>query len=130
MTPEVAKGVAELRATFPNAQVTVREDGEGGAFVTIDELKFDHGCNTYIQAATWVGFKLTFQYPYSDVYPIFIRGDLVRKDGQPLGEAMSSAKWEGRGAIQVSRRSNKRDVLVDNAAIKVQKVIRWICSRP
>ena len=56
----------------------VRDDGEGGGFVFVEPL--DPG-PTYVQRETWIGFRITFQYPYADVYPHFARGDLARVDG-------------------------------------------------
>ena len=126
LTGEVVEAIAEIRASFPGSQVTFREDGQGGAFVTVDPI--DPG-PPYRQREAWMGFQITFQYPYSDVYPHFVRGDLARVDGVPLGEAMSATTWEGRPAIQLSRRSNHLDPNSDTAVLKLQKVLRWLASR-
>src|SRR5439155_12426144 len=104
MTDEVAAAIDEIRAASPDVPVAVREDGEGGAYVIIDDLQLGP---PYAQTTTWLGFRLTFKYPYSDVYPLFIRGDLSRADARALGEAMTSCTFEGRAAIQISRRSNR-----------------------
>lgn len=123
---EVANAIAEIRATFSDATVDVTEDGQGGAFVVVDRV--DPG-PSYEQRETWVGFQITFQYPFSDCYPHFVRGDLRRKDGGGLGEGMTVGSWQGRSAIQVSRRSNKLDPRTDTAAIKLLKVLTWLGSR-
>lgn len=130
MKSDVEQAIKELRVAFPGCQFSIAEDAEGGAKVTISDVEFGEGCALYNQSTTWVGFRINFQYPYADIYPIFVRSDLSRRDGRPLGEAMAPVNWEGVAAVQVSRRSNKRDVTVDNAVIKIQKVIRWMSMRP
>ncbi len=126
MTPEVAEAIEEIRSSFPEAAVDVREDGEGGAVVLVDPV--DPGPQ-YQQRATWVGFRITFQYPYSDVYPHFVRGDLARVDGAPLGEGTSVTTFERRPSVQLSRRSNRLNPETDSAAIKLHKVLTWLRSR-
>lgn len=126
MTPAVGEAVEELKAAHPGATVTHREDDNGGAFIIIEPL--DPGA-IYLQRETWVGFQITFQYPYSDVYPLFVRPDLARADGQSLGEAMAVSQFDGRQAIQISRRSNKLNPATDTAAIKLAKVLAWLWQR-
>ncbi len=126
MVPTVAEAVDEIRTTFEDATVTVREDGEGGAFVRIEPV--DPGA-PYAQRETWIGFRITAQYPYADVYPLFVRADLARADGQPLGEALSGSAFEDQPAVQVSRRSNHLNPATDTAALKVLKVLAWMASR-
>jgi hypothetical protein len=125
MTPEVAEAVDEIKAAFPNATVEVKEEGDG-VVVFLDPIELGE---PYAQPDTWIGFRITFQYPYSDVYPLFVRGDLSRTDGQPLGEGMSVMTFEGRPAVQLSRRSNRLDPVTDTAVIKVHKVMDWLVHR-
>lgn len=126
MTPTVAQAIDEIKATYESATLTVDEDGEGGAFVRIEPV--DPG-SPYVQRETWIGFRITAQYPYADVYPHFVRSDLARADGKPLGEAMSPNPYRGEQAIQVSRRSNHLNPATDTAALKLQKVLAWMASR-
>ena len=63
MTPEVVEAIDEIRSSFPEAAVDIRADDEGGAVVLVDPV--DPGPQ-YQQRATWVGFRITFQYPYSE----------------------------------------------------------------
>lgn len=127
IAPPVMEGIEELRGTFEGAAVSVRPDGEGGAYVRVDPV--DPG-PPYAHRETWIGFRVTAQYPYADVYPLFVRHDLSRADGQPLGESMSpNAAFDGQPAVQVSRRSNHLNPAVDTAALKVLKVLGWMASR-
>jgi hypothetical protein len=126
MKPEVQKAIDEIKAVHTDAPLTIREDGEGGAYVILEEI--DPG-PIYQQRVTWIGFRITFQYPYSDTYPHYIRGDLARVDGRALGEAMSPTTFEGRPAIQISRRSNHINPRTDTALIKLQKVLAWLATR-
>lgn len=127
VTAEVVSAIDEIRQNWPKSAVTVREDGQGGAVVIVDPVQLE---GPFVQDETWAGFQLTFQYPYSDVYPHFVRGDLARADGAPLGEGMSLAQYEGRSAVQVSRRSNHLNPVTDTALIKLLKVLDWLRSRP
>lgn len=126
LTPEVARAIEELRATFPNSVVTTREDGQGGAAIIVEDVPLG---DPYAQDSTWTGFVISFQYPYADVYPLFVRGDLSRADGKPLGEATSTGSFENRPAIQISRRSNRLGEARQTAAQKVLKVIAWLRRR-
>ena len=126
LTAQVTDAVEDIQAAFPDVEVAVREDGNGGAFVIVDPV--DLGA-PYAQRDTWIGFQITFQYPYSDVYPHFVRGDLTRIDDHGLGDGMSATIWEGRQAIRLSRRSNHLDPTTDNAVLKLMKVLEWLRSR-
>ena len=126
ITPAVAEAIEELKRVFDAAQVVVRDDGEGGAYMRIDPV--DPG-TPYQQRETWIGFRITAQYPYADVYPLFVRADLRRTDSEPLGEGMTPNPFDGAPAIQVSRRSNHLNPAVDTAALKVLKVLDWMASR-
>ena len=62
------------------------------------------------------------------VNPHFVRPDLSREDGQPLGQAFQSVQW-GPAAVpgvQVSRATRQIDPAVDTAALKLLKVIDFI----
>jgi hypothetical protein len=126
MKAAVQKAIEELRTLFPGAAVSVQEDGDGGAYVTLDPVPLG---GPYTQVDTWIAFHIGFQYPASDVYPHFVRGDLARRDGAALGEGMSKAQYRDRAAVQVSRRSNKLDPTFQTAAHKLLKVLAWLESR-
>ena len=127
LTAEVADAIEEIRSHFDETVATVIEDGQGGAYILVEEVDLGE---KYYPARSWIGFQVTFQYPYSDVYPHFVRGDLSRADGAALGEATSAGQFQGRQAIQVSRRSNHVNPATDTALLKLLKVIDWIRSRP
>lgn len=128
MTPEVAEAIEELKAAYPKAALEVREDPDGGAWVTIDPVFVG---DQYAPTESFISFQITFHYPVSDVYPHFVRPDLRRVDGNPLGEATSPCKFgpEARDGIQISRKSNRLDPAIDTAALKLEKVLAWLRSR-
>lgn len=126
MNPEVEQAVAELRRCFGDAVVVACPKDDGGAVVTIDPIDLGPG---YAPQQTWIKFQISFQYPLADVYPLFVRPDLARADGQPHGEAITQAKFEGEPALQLSRSSSHLDVEVDTAVLKVTKVIQWLRER-
>ena len=84
----------------------------------------------YVQETTWVAFLITRQYPYADVYPHFVRGDLQRVDRKPLGPGTSLTSYLGQPAIQLSRRSNRLNPGTDTALTKLEKVLFWLRTQP
>ncbi|WP_419921961.1 hypothetical protein [Candidatus Poriferisodalis sp.] len=125
MKPKVQEAVAELRTSFPDAVVTDVADGDGGAFVSVDPI--DPG-PAYSQDETWLKFHISHMYPDADVYPLFVRPDLVRVDGNGHGEAITSGSFRGEPALQISRRSNHRSE-IDTALRKILKVEKWVSER-
>lgn len=128
LTDEVGQAIQEIRLAHPEAELVVIEDGNGGANVIVDAVSLG---DRYVPSETWIGFHITFQYPNADVYPHFVRGDLKRADGSALGVGMAQNQtWQGRAAVQVSRRSNRLDPNVQTAEIKLEKVLEWIRTHP
>ena len=123
MTPEVGQAVEELRVRFADTEVDAVGTGDGGAIITIASV--DPG-PVYTRRETWVRFAIGFQYPYADIYPLFVRSDLSRTDSQPHGEGIALAEFHGDKALQLSRRSNGLNPMIDTAALKVMKVLEWL----
>ncbi|WP_314452270.1 hypothetical protein [uncultured Microbacterium sp.] len=127
MTPTgtVVEAIEELRDTFPDTNVTYVPDGQGGAWVTIEEVPIG---TAYTVPTSWLVFQITFPYPEADVYPHFVRADLQRKDGHGHGVGFSVGAYGDGGvpAMQLSRRSNRLNPAVDTAATKALKVLRWL----
>jgi len=128
MKPEVAREVAKLQVRYPG-QVIVEELPDGGAKVKITDRSL--AGDVYVQDQTWCGFTITFMHPYADIYPTFVRGDLARKDGQPLGRSCNPQPngFYGEQTVMLSRRTK----LVDaehpvDAALKMEKVLQWLIS--
>lgn len=126
LTEPVAAAVTEIERGMPEVVWEVREDGAGGVVVVGRGARLG---GVWEQPDTWIGFRIPFNYPYADIYPHFVRGDLRRRDGAPLGEAMSTTTFEGMPAIQLSRRSNHRVPGVETALIKLLKVLSWLRER-
>lgn len=126
LKPEVEKAIQDLRKAFPKATVQATEDGQGGAYVEIDSVSLDS--QIFVQSETWVGFRLSFQLPYADVYPICVRPDLARRDGRELsGEALHpNHDFQGRPSLMLSRRSNNHDPEHNKPHLKVLKVLEWL----
>ena len=97
MKPQVEHGVEELRESFPEACVTVRPTDDGGCIVTVDPIDLGP---TYTPQETWIKFAISFQYPYADIYPLFIRPDLARADGESHGRV---SHWLSSRASQPCR---------------------------
>jgi hypothetical protein len=123
----VEKAIAELRSCFHDCVVAAEADWSGGAYVEVRGISLGP---PYVQADIWVGFQITFQYPYADVYPHFTRPDLSRADGRVLGEGLGAAQFRNKPAIQISRRSNRLNPATDTATLKLLKVLQWLRNHP
>jgi hypothetical protein len=121
LTSAVDEAVAAVQAHFAGHPVEVIPDGTDGVFVIIGDVDVGGG---YTPRTTWLGFQVSSAYPQSDVYPYYT-GRVTRSDGRPHGEGVQEVNWQGRSALQLSRRSNRWNPAVDNAVLKAERVIRW-----
>jgi hypothetical protein len=122
VTAEVAEAIEEIRADFPDAAITVEPDQQCGARLIVDPVELD---SPLYQGTTWVGFYITHPYPYADVYPHYVRPDLVLAGGiaTPLH---TNHEFLGKPAIMVSRRNNRHNAIADTASLKLRKVVEWL----
>src|SRR5258708_2191668 len=103
MKIEVSTAIEELKRQFDGSSFTMRDDGQGGAYVMMEPVELGP---RYRPGATWVGFQIPAQYPYADIYPVFIGGEVARADGVGFVAPVTPGhNFEGRPAIQISRRS-------------------------
>ena len=123
ITSAVAKAIEDIRCTFEGCDIDVEPDASGGAVVVVQGVPMG---GPYVQTEVWIGFHITFQYPYSDVYPHFTNMDLARSDSGGLGGGFGTASFKDQPAIQISRRSNRLNPETDTAALKLLKVITWM----
>lgn len=127
VTPEVGQAIGEIVAGFSGATVDHDPDGAGGAYIFVSDVPLSA---IYRQPTTWIGFHLTGTYPYADVYPHYVRDDLCRSDGRPLGAGMSSVAFRNRPAIQLSRRSSQPIPVKNGALLKLKRVLQWLNNQP
>lgn len=128
----VREAIATLRAPGAFGGVDIREypDGQGGAWIELVDVPLGP---PYSQAGTFVVVLLPFTLPGSDIYPLFVRSDLCRIDGQALGQAFQRtqlswpAEAQPREVVQVSRRT--RGAFASQTALqKISKVLDWMLS--
>lgn len=129
MAFEVEEAVAEIRAAFPENEVLATPLETGGAEVVVEDVDLTE---RYEPRTTFIGFRIEHSYPYSDVYPHFVRPDLRKSDGTALPSPgmTPNQQWPNQPAIMVSRRSNRWDSNKDTALGKLHKVIEWIRHHP
>lgn len=130
ITPEIQVALDELRASFPDSLVTIDESGDGGCWVRVDPVDLGAG---YVGRNSWAMFQLLYPYPECDIYPTFVRPDLARVDGEPLGDGFAQPVGCGlngtQQATQVSRRTNSLERDTNTAVGKLLKVLRWVSAR-
>jgi hypothetical protein len=121
---QVQAAIESIRACFPGKELLIEPDGTGGARVAVEAVELG---GLYRQDQTWLAGHLSAQLPYADIYPLFVRGDLARRDGRPLGVSLTPGHmYLNRTAVQASRRSNRRDPAVELAGHKFLKVMEWL----
>jgi hypothetical protein len=124
MKVEVSSGIEELKRQFSSASFAVREDGQGGAYVVIDPVLLGP---KYRPETTWIGFHIPPQYPYADIYPVFIGGNVVRVNGVAFTPPVTPGhQFEGRPAIQVSRRNSAAQGGLQKVGSKILKVLDFL----
>lgn len=127
----VQAALEQLRLVFPSVALRIVPDAQGGAWVEMLEVPFGA---PYTQESSFVVFLLPFNLPGSDIYPLFIRPDLARIDGVPLGPGfqVTGLSWPGdtevRPVLQVSRRT-REGFANQTAPQKVLKVLDWTMSQ-
>ena len=124
MNADVSTSIEELKRQFSDSAFTLREDGQGGAYVLIEPVTLGQ---KYMPAKSWIGFHIPAQYPYADIYPVFIDENVVRINGVPFSAPVTSGhKFEGRPAIQISRRNSAAQNGMQKASTKVLKIMDFL----
>jgi hypothetical protein len=121
---EVQGAIEELKRQFNSSTVTVVEDGQGGAQVLMEPVPLG---KRYKPDSTWIGFHIPAQYPYADIYPVFMGADVARADGVPFAPPITpNHHFQGRPAIQISRRNGTAQLGLQKATTKVLKVLDFL----
>ena len=121
---EVDEAIRELQRAFPDSIVSVFEDGMGGANVVVESVSIG---TRYEPAHTWLGGHISAQYPYADIYPVFMDSGVRRQDGRAFQPPITTGStFCGRAAIQISRRNNKVQHPGQSAVAKFLKVIDFL----
>jgi hypothetical protein len=139
MKPDVAQALDELTTGLPAAKIRSKEDADGGAYVLVDDIGIG---DSFEPASSWIGFHIAWPYPDADIYPFFIdaKNRYVGSGNAPnqypegnLPAAMSRGDTKMPGfelpAIQVSRRSNRRNAQTDTALTKLLRIIEFLQTR-
>ena len=124
MKQDVANAIEELKRAFPSSKVSSREDGNGGAYVVVEEV--DIG-GRYRPSSTWLGGHIPALYPYADIYPLFIADNVRRADGVAFQAPVThGAQFLERPALQISRRNNHTQHYPQTAVAKFLKVLYFM----
>ena len=124
MKSEVSTAISELQQQFDSASMSMRDDGQGGAFVVLEPISLG---TIYEPHKTWIGFHIPAQYPYADIYPIFVGANVKRVDERPFQAPITpNHKFEGRPALQVSRRYGNAQAGLQKAKSKILKVLDFL----
>jgi hypothetical protein len=128
MRTEVTAAIDELKRQFPESAFTVSDDGQGGAHVLMEPVVLGA---RYEPESTWFGFQIPAQYPYADIYPVFMGAKCRRKDGVGFSAPVTLGhNFRGRAAIQISRRSGAAQNGGQKATAKLLKVLDFLRTLP
>ena len=124
MKQDVANAVEELKRAFPSSDVYSREDGDGGAYVIVEDVAIG---DQYEPSSTWLGGHITALYPYSDIYPLFMGDNVRRVYGVAFEPPVTpGAQFLERPALQISRRNNHTQSYPQTAVAKFIKVLHYL----
>jgi hypothetical protein len=135
MKEAVRKAIDEIASSYPGQPIREIEDGEGGAYVIVDDLQLGE---KYAPPISWIGLHITFLHPEPDIYPLFLDANVrYIGSGQAANGGYPEAMTQGHKmpgfdlpAIQLSRRSHRWNPVRDTAALKLTRVLDWIRSQP
>ena len=121
---EVGEAIEELKRAFHGSEVMVSEDGEGGAHVVVERVPVGA---RYEPAESWLGGHIPAQYPYADIYPVFMDAAVRRRDGKAFEAPITEGhNFCGRPAIQISRRNNRIQNSGQSAVVKFLKILDFL----
>ena len=124
MNVEISKAIQELEHQFSNCSFTIRDDEQGGAYIIMDGVPLGA---TYKPESTWFGFHLPAQYPYADIYPVFMGSEVTRIDNIDFSAPITRGHaFEGRTAIQISRRNGAAQSGTQKATTKLLKILDFL----
>lgn len=138
MKLEVQEAVEEITRAGVGTGLEAKPDPDGGAFVRVDGIDIGE---PFSPSSTWIAFQIVWSYPDADCYPHFVApevryvgtGDALNPhaDGDLPKSMTRGARVAGFDipAIQVSRRSNRRNSETDSALLKLLRVIEFLRSR-
>ena len=138
MKDAVTAAINEIAEAQIGTTVRVKEDSDGGAYVVVDAVAIGPA---FSPVTTWIGFHIVWTYPDCDVYPHFSEPGLryvgsgatpnQHPDGNLPNAMTRGATMPGfeLKAIQISRRSNRRNAETDSALQKLFRVIEFLRGR-
>ena len=128
MKQDVANAIEELKRAFPSSAVSSREDGDGGAYVVVEEVEIGE---RFRPSSTWLGGHIPALYPYADIYPLFVADEVRRVDGVAFEPPVThGARFLDRPAVQISRRNNHTQHYPQTAVAKFLKVLHFMEELP
>lgn len=127
MLPPVAEAVEALQKAFPDSVVDIKDDGSGGAYVIVESVTLGP---KFIPQTTWIGGHIPPQFPYADIYPVFMGANVRFASGAPFVSPITpNHTFCGRVALQISRRTNRLEPTLQTAVCKIQKVLYWLTQQ-
>jgi hypothetical protein len=124
MNQEVAEAIEQLKVAFTGSAVTVTEDGQGGAYVVVEDVDLGPG---FEPRTSWMGGHITALYPAADIYPLFIDAGVRRINGRSFEVPITAGhRWRDRPALQVSRINRQVQLIPQTAVMRFKKTLSFL----
>lgn len=128
MNQNVSIAIEELKLAYPDSEITVTDDSQGGAYVIVEQVELG---TRFSPPTTWMGGHINTFYPHADIYPVFIDAGVSRVDGKPFEVPITpGASFQGRSAVQVSRINNQIHLAPQTAVSKFAKIRHFLDTLP
>jgi hypothetical protein len=128
MNQDVAAAIEELHKAFAPSEITVSEDGQGGAYVIVETVAIGE---RFQPSVSWLGGHIPALYPAADIYPVFMDASVKRADGIEFQAPVTRGhNFQGRPAIQISRRNNQVHLAPQTAVAKFAKILHFLGALP
>ena len=119
---EVGEAIEELKRAFPSSELTVSEDGEGGARVVVESVAIGA---RYEPEQSWLGG------PHSRPVSLCrhlsgVHGRRGAAPGRQEAPITAGHNFCGRPAIQISRRNNRIQNSGQTAVAKFLKILDFL----
>jgi hypothetical protein len=120
LSAAIAAAVAELERDF--GSVAVEPDGEGGAFVRVEDVDVGEG---WVPRLVPIEFQVQYNYPFAAIYPYYTVPEIRRANGSGWPSGLQRVDWRGRQVAQISLRSPRWQPNIETAASNLAQVRHW-----
>lgn len=118
----MADSVEDVKAAFPDHEVSVEELADGSAWITLHAIGIGDGWN---QTAIDLAVKLQATFPDTEPYPFYCGEGLRRLGGQQFSQIQPQVAVDGAARTQISLKKG-RLLRGEGLGSRFWAVLRWL----